>query len=53
MPCLLAKKAGLFRFEIIIHTQSRAQRHQLLRAISQWEQGKPSAYKKIMIRLDG
>lgn len=53
MPCLLAKKAGLFRFEIIIHTQSRAQRHQLLHTISQWEQGKPSTYKKIMIRLDG
>jgi len=53
MPCLLAKKAGVFRYEIIIHTQSRSQRHQLLKTINQWELTTPSKYKKIMIRLDG
>jgi primosomal protein N' (replication factor Y) len=53
MPCLLAKKAGLFRFEIIIHAKTRSHRHQLLRKIHEWELDKPSHYKKIMIRLDG
>ena len=53
IPCLLAKKAGLFRFEIIINTKTRSQRHQILQIISQWELKKPSSYKKIMIRLDG
>jgi primosomal protein N' (replication factor Y) len=53
IPCLLAKKAGLFRIEIIIHTKTRSLRHQMLQKINQWELDKPSHYKKIMIRLDG